>query len=138
MDELLTNRTRLRSKATKLCNELKSYRAADLKSLDQDQLALKIHRVERVLHELQGVQSRLDKIGQTGETNHVQVMEDEIFLGSRLLARLERVDESQAESKSATANVDLKSLGTGRENSGFPRRYNEMVRILGAVSRICP
>ena len=42
-------------------------------------------------------------------TMYIQTMEDEAFLSSRVLARLERADESKAEPKGATANVDLKS-----------------------------
>ena len=111
MDELVATRTRLRTKATKLCNDLKAYRQQEPKSLDQDQLALKVHHVQRLLHELQTIQTQLDKTGQADESNHIQMMEDEVFLGSRVLARLEKAEEAKgkAESKSSSAKADLTS-----------------------------
>ena len=94
MDDLLAIRTRLRSKATKLCNDLRTYREKERKALDPDQLALKLHHVEKLQNELQGVQEQLDKLGQADDSNHAQAMEDEMFLGSRLLARLDRAEEA--------------------------------------------
>ena len=61
MGDLLTTRTRLCSNATKLCNDLRSYREGDRKALDPDQLALKLHHVEKLQVELQGIQDQLDK-----------------------------------------------------------------------------
>ena len=111
MEELVADRTRLRTKATKLCNDLRAYRQEDRSSLDQDQLALKIHHVEKLLGELQGTQAQLGKLGQTDETSHIQTMEDELFLSSRVLARLERADEAKGmpDPKSSAANSDFKS-----------------------------
>ena len=111
MDDLLTTRTRLRSKATKLCNDLRSYREGDRKALDPDQLALKLHHVEKLQNELQGVQDQLDKLGQADDSSHSQTMEDEIFLGSRLLKRLERDEQAQVkpESQIPTAYTELKT-----------------------------
>ena len=57
----MTVRTRLRTKATKLSNDLRTYRQGDPKSLDQDQLALKIHHVDQTREELQNLQAQLDK-----------------------------------------------------------------------------
>ncbi|KAF0294386.1 hypothetical protein FJT64_007944 [Amphibalanus amphitrite] len=111
MEELLAARSRLRTKATKACNDLRAYREGDRKALDQDQLALKLHHVEKIYSELQGLQVQLDKQGQADETNHVQTLEDEAFLGSRLLTRLEKAEEAQfrAESMKAAGSADLKS-----------------------------
>ena len=110
MDDLLITRTRLRSKATKLCNDLRSYRE-DRKALDPDQLALKLHHVEKLQNEIQGVQDQLDKLGQADDSSHSETMEDEIFLGSRLLKRLERDEQAQvkAESQIPTAYTELKT-----------------------------
>ena len=111
MDDLLTIRTRLRSKATKLCNDLRSYREGDRKAVDPDQLALKLHHVEKLQNELQDVQTQLDKLGQADDSSHSQTMEDELFLGSRLLKRLERDDQVQAKAEShiPTAYTELKT-----------------------------
>ena len=111
MDDLLITRTRLRSKATKLCNDLRSYREGDRKALDPDQLALKLHHVEKLQIELQGIQDQLDKFGQADDSSHSETMEDEIFLGSRLLKRLERDEQAQvkAESQIPTAYTELKT-----------------------------
>ena len=76
MDDLLITRTRLRSKATKLCNDLRSYREGDRKAVDPDQLALKLHHVEKLQNELQDVQTQLDKLGQADDSSHSQTMED--------------------------------------------------------------
>ena len=111
MDDLLITRTRLRSKATKLCNDLRSYREGDRKALDPDQLALKLHHVEKLQIELQGIQDQLDKFGQADDSSHSETMEDEIFLGSRLLKRLERDEQAQvkAESQIPTAYTEFKT-----------------------------
>ena len=113
MDDLLTIRTRLRSKATKLCNDLRSYREGDRKALDPDQLALKLHHVEKLQNELQGIQTQLDKLGQADDSSHSQTMEDELFLGSRLLKRLERDDQARDKDKDKshipTAYTELKT-----------------------------
>ena len=111
MDELLASRTKLRSRATRLCNEFKSYREGDRKAIDSDQLALKLHHLEKLQNEIRGIQVQLDKMGQADDTNHVQNMEDEVFLGSRLLARLEKAEEARdkAEYQMPTAYTELKT-----------------------------
>ena len=111
MDDLLATRTRLRSKSTKLCNDLRSYREKDRKAQDSDQLALKLHHLEKLQNELQGVQVQLDKLDQADESIHLQNIEDELFLGSRLLVRLERAEEAQdkTEHGSFARNTDLNS-----------------------------
>ena len=50
---------------------------------DQDQFALKLHHGEKLLNEMQVVQLQLDKLGQLDESNDVQLLEDELFLGSK-------------------------------------------------------
>ena len=95
MDALVAARTKLCSKATRLCNDLRSYRDGDAKLLDQDQLALKIHNVEKLRKELEGVQIQLDKFEQLDDSTHMQTMEDELFLASRVLSRLEKADETR-------------------------------------------
>ena len=67
MDEMISMMTKLRSKATKLCNDLRAYRQGDSKLLDQDQLALKMHHVEKVGRELRDVQIQLDKEGRSDD-----------------------------------------------------------------------
>ena len=111
MDDLISVRTKLRSKATKLCNELRAYREGDRKTLDPDLLALKIHHVQKVQSELHSVVAELEKMGQTDDTGHLQTMEDDVFLSSRLLARFERAEESKgrAEPPTVSGNTDLKS-----------------------------
>ena len=96
MEEELKSRTRLRGKATRLSNDLREYRKSD--KLDQDDLAYKIHLLSQVRTELREVQVTLDKAGQHSDTNHDDVMSEEIFKASRLLGRLE--------SSSASANAD--------------------------------
>ena len=61
--------------------------------------------------EIQGVQDQLDKLGQADDSSHSETMEDEIFLGSRLLKRLERDEQAQvkAESQIPTAYTELKT-----------------------------
>ena len=111
MENLLASRTKLRSKATKLCNDLRSYREGDQKALDPDQLALKLHHVGKLQNELQDVQDQLGKLDQADDTSHMQTMEDEVFLGTRLLARLEKAQEasSKADSSNIAGNTELKS-----------------------------
>ena len=59
-------------------------------------------------------QLELDKLGQADDTGHMRTIEDELFLGSRLLARLDKAEEAQgkANAKSISGNTDLKSLLT--------------------------
>ena len=111
MDEMISVRTRLRSKATKLSNDLRAYRQGDSKTLDQDQLALKIHHVEKVGRELQDIQIQLDKDGKSDDSTHMQAVEDEVFLSSRLLARLEKADEAKGkgDQRSQAGNAEMKS-----------------------------
>ena len=114
MDELLKVRTRLRAKATKLSNDLKDYRQRDQATLDQDDLAFKIHVLKELLSDLESCQSKLDGLdkGAADETNHVDVMKEEIFKASRLLSRLEE-DSKASRSRSTEAaaqpvNHDMK------------------------------
>ena len=107
MDDLIATRTKLRSKATKLCNEFQTYRKTDRASIDSDQLALKLQHLSKVQGELHGVQAQLDKVGQSDESTHLQTVEDEIFLGSRVLSRLEEAEKAQ--SKGSSWNAELKS-----------------------------
>ena len=112
MDDLLSTRTKLRTKATKLCNDLRSCREGDRKLLDPDQLALKLHHLKKLQNELQGVQDQLDKLGQPDDSSHSQNMEDEMFLGSRLLARLEKAEDTaqkRADLQGSMGNADLKA-----------------------------
>ena len=57
------------------------------------------------------MQSQLDKTGHADDTNHFESIEDEIFLGFRLLARLEKAEEvrGNAASQSTAAHNDLRS-----------------------------
>lgn len=87
MDEEVKARTKLRGKATRLSNDLKEYRSSD--SVDQDDLAYKIHVLEKVKADLSEVQTTLDKEGLYDDSNHVEVMAEELFKASRLLSRLE-------------------------------------------------
>ena len=111
MDELLASRTKLRSRATKLCSDLRSYREGDRKALDPDQLALKLHHLKRLQSEMQGIQVELDSMGKADDTCHFQNTEDEVFLGNRLLTRLERAEEARdkAECHLPTAYTELKT-----------------------------
>ena len=128
MDEMISTRTKLRSKATKLCNDLRAYRLGDSKLLDQDQLALKMHHVEKVGRELQDVQIQLDKEGRSDDSDHMQTVEDEIFLSSRLLARLEKAAEAKGrekdETQSPAVNMDLRSSLSVK----FPTFYGDVMR----------
>ena len=107
MDDLIATRTKLRSKATKLCNEFQNYRKTDKASIDSDQLALKLQHLKKVQSELQDVQVQLDELGQSDESTHLQTVEDEIFLGSRVLGRLEEAEKAQVQG--STWNTELKS-----------------------------
>ena len=111
MAELVAIRTKIRTKATKLCNDLREYRQGDPLTRDQDHLALKIHHCEQVLSELRDVQAKLDNIEQTDDSSHMQTLEDELFLSSRLLARLEKAEETRCkdDSRSPMLNMDLES-----------------------------
>ena len=131
-------RTRLRTKATKLSNDLRTYRQGDPKSLDQDQLALKIHHVEQTLEELRTIQTQLDELKQPDDSSHVQTLEDEHFLGSRLLARLERAEEASVKvDRSPTMNLDLQSSLSVKLPT-FKWRYNGVVGVLGNVHCVGP
>ena len=79
--------------------------------MDPDLLALKLHHVQRVQTELHSVLAELENMGQADDTGHMQTMEDEVFLGSRLLARLERAEEfkGRAEPPMTSGNTDLKT-----------------------------
>ena len=44
---------------------------------------------------MEGVQGELDKLDQSGDSSHLQILEDEVFLDSRLLARLEKAEQAQ-------------------------------------------
>ena len=111
MDELLASRTKLRSRATKLCSDLRSYREGDRKALDPDQLALKLHHLKKLQSEMQGIQVELDSMGKADDTSHFQITEDEVFLGNRLLTRLERAEEAEdkVEHQIPTAYTELKT-----------------------------
>ena len=58
------------------------------------------------------MQAQLDKLGQSDDSNHLQTLEDEIFLGSRLLARLERAQDAppRSEAPSHAGSQELKKL----------------------------
>ena len=72
-----------------------------------------MHHVEKVGRELHDVQIQLDKEGRSDDSDHMQTGEDEIFLSSRLLARLEKAAEAKGrekdETRSPTVNMDLRS-----------------------------
>lgn len=110
MDDLIATRTKLRAKATKLCNEFQAYRKIDRASIDSDQLALKLQHLKKVQGELQDVQVQLAKHGQTEESTHLQTVEDEVFLGTRVLGRLEEAEKAQVQG--STWNAELKSSVT--------------------------
>ena len=92
MEEELKARTRLRGKATRLSNDIKEYRASD--NVDQDDLAYKIHVLEKVRADLRELQDALDQKGMCDESNHDDVLTEEIFKASRLLSRLESASDS--------------------------------------------
>ena len=128
MDEMISMRTKLRSKATKLGNDLRAYRQGDSKLMDQDQLALKIHHIEKIGSELRDVQIQLDKEGRSDDSDHIQTVEDEVFLSSRLLARLEKAAEARGREKDdkrgPTLNMDMKSSLTIK----FPTFYGDVMK----------
>ena len=63
MEEELKLRTRLRGKATRLSNDLKEYRSSS--KVDQDDLAYKIHVLEKVKADLRDVQVTCSREGQS-------------------------------------------------------------------------
>ena len=93
-----------------MCNEFQTYRKTDRASIYSDQLALKLQHLSKVQGELHGVQAQLDNVGQSDESTHLQTVEDEIFLGSRVLSHLEEAEKVQ--SKGSSWNVELKSYIT--------------------------
>ena len=113
MEEQLKVRTKLRTKATKLSNDLREYRQRDPKSLNQDDLAFKIHKLKEVLGDLRSCQSALEGKSAVDETSHEDVMEEEIFKASRLLSRLEEDSKvsrtGAAESALPILSHDMKS-----------------------------
>ena len=80
-------RIKLRGKLTKLTNDLKDYRQS--KEVEQDDLAYKVHILEKVSDGLRLVQAALDKVGITDETNNNELASEELFKAKQLLARLE-------------------------------------------------
>lgn len=118
MDDLIATRTKLRTKATKLCNEFQAYRKLDRASIDSDQLALKLQHLKKVQSELQDVQVQLAKHGQTEESAHLQTVEDEVFLGIRVLGRLEEARENPG----SGLNVECRAqIFCNRENTRLSR-----------------
>ena len=126
MEDLLATRTKLRSKATKQSNELRSCREGDRGAPDPDQLALKLHHLEKLQSELKGIQLQLDQLGQTDDTGHMRTIEDELFLGARLLARLDKAEEAQskANAQNVSGNTDLKSLLTVK----IPTKHGDVMK----------
>ena len=109
MEDLIATRTKLRTKATKLCHDLSAYRKDS--SHDQDQFALKVHYANKLVDEIRTVQTQLDKTGQLDESSHVQNLEDEIFLSSRVLSRLEKAEEDKRKPgpTASVGSADLRS-----------------------------
>ena len=104
MEEQIKVRTRLRTKATKLSNDLREYRQGDPKTLNQDDLAFKIHVLKELLADLESCRSGLDDKGVADDTNHEDIMKEEIFKASRLLSRLEE-DSKVSRSRSGESNM---------------------------------
>ncbi|KAF0314200.1 hypothetical protein FJT64_015304 [Amphibalanus amphitrite] len=113
MEDQVKLRTKLRTKATKLVNDTKAYRAKDHKDIDIDYLAYKVHQLNALRDDLKAVQTLLDKDGNPDETQHTDMIEEEVFMASRLLARLEggaagAIRDSTRE-VDPTSNTDLRS-----------------------------
>ena len=106
MDDQLKLRTRLRTKATKLINDTKAYRGQDANEIDVDYLAYKIHSLEQLQKELQTVHVGLDKEAITDDTAHNDQLEEEIFIASRLLNRLERAMDARDKRQSSAPERD--------------------------------
>ena len=109
MEEEVKMRSRLRGKATRLCTDLRAYRTSD--NVDQDDLAYKMHVLEKVRTELKDVQIMLDKVELYDDTNHDDVMSEELFKASRLLRRLESAldNPSQPDRSFDDQHFDLRS-----------------------------
>ena len=82
---LRQKRTIARGKATKLIKEL-----ASCDKSEEDELALRIHHLEKHVEFMDGLQSELDKLGVADDSSHVQDMSDAVFKAKRVLSRLER------------------------------------------------
>ena len=90
--------------------ELKEYRSSD--NVDPDDLAYKIHVLEKVRAELNEVQVTLDKEGLHDESSHDDLMAEEIFKASRLLSRLESAPDPRRSRSGAEPDdqqLDLRS-----------------------------
>ena len=109
MEEELKIRSRLRGKATRLCNDLREYRTSSI--ADQDDLAYKIHVLEKVRMELKEVQTMLDKVELFDDSNHDDMMSEELFKASRLLSRLESASDNPSlpDRSFADQQFDLRS-----------------------------
>ena len=87
MEDLLKKRASIRSKITKTTGEFKDYRMSS--EVQEDDLAYKIHMLEKLESDLLSLQNELTKLGCADESNHLDRLEEEIFKGRRMLTRLE-------------------------------------------------
>ena len=67
--------------------EFKDYRMSS--EVQEDDLAYKIHMLEKLESDLLSLQNELTKLGCADESNHLDRLEEEIFKGRRMLTRLE-------------------------------------------------
>ena len=109
MEDKVKLRTKLRTKATKTVNDTKAYRTKEVRDLDPDFLAYKLHQLKGLREELNTVQTLLDKEGNTDESGHSDLPEEEIFMGTRLLARIESGTSGGTPDQDANPGSDLRS-----------------------------
>ena len=87
MEQLLKNRTSLRTKATKISNSIEEARHQE--NIDQDDLAYLIFSGENLLQKMNSLQEELDNLEAYDDSRHMELLTEQLFKASRLLKRLE-------------------------------------------------
>ena len=87
MDQLLKNRTSLRTKATKISKSIEEARLQE--HTDEDDLAFLLFNGENLIREMNQVQDELDSFEVYDDSKHLELLTEQLFKGNRLLKRLE-------------------------------------------------
>ena len=87
MEQLIKNRTSLRTKATNISRSLDEARHEE--HTDQDDLAYLIFSGEKLIQEINSNQDELDSLEVYDDSKHLALLTEQLFKANRLLKRLE-------------------------------------------------
>ena len=87
MEQLIKNRTSLRTKATNITRSLDEARHEE--HTDQDDLAYLIFSGEKLIQEINSNQDELDSLEVYDDSKHLALLTEQLFKANRLLKRLE-------------------------------------------------